>query len=65
MTFSNFRIRAPQPVRLDGCPETPIEDITLSDVSITTTSSVPLVAEHVRRLSLNRVECTAIPADEA
>lgn len=65
MTFSNFRIRAPQPIRLDGCPETPIEDITLSDVSITTTSSVPLVAEHVRRLSLNRVECTAIPADEA
>ena len=56
MTFSNFRIRAPQPIRLEGNPETWLEDLRFSEITVETSASTALTAEYVRRLTLNQVE---------
>lgn len=62
MTFSNFRIKSPEPVRLDGCPDTWIRDVTLNDFCIETTAPTPIVTSYVDRLAINRMTCIhAVP----
>jgi hypothetical protein len=56
MSFSNFRIRAPQPIRLEGNPDTWLEDLRFSEITVETSASTALTSEYVRRLTLNQVE---------
>ena len=56
MTFSNFRIRSKQPILLQGNPETPIEKIRFSEITLETPGSQAIVSEYVSRLNLNQVE---------
>ncbi|MFA6931310.1 MAG: glycosyl hydrolase family 28 protein [Lentisphaeria bacterium] len=56
MSFSNFRIRSPQPIRLEGNAETWLEDLRFSDIKVETCGHTALTSEYVRRLTLNQVE---------
>ena len=56
MTFSNFRIRAKQPIRLEGSPETWIDDIRFSEIVSETGDTQAIVANRVSRISMNQVE---------
>ncbi len=56
MTFSNIRIKAPQPIRLDGCPETYIENVRFSEIYAEISGNTPIAATYCRRLTLNQVE---------
>ena len=56
MTFSNFRIRAKQPIRLEGSRETWIDDIHFSGIVSETAGTQAIVANRVRRLIMNQVE---------
>jgi polygalacturonase len=51
VTFSNIRIRADQPCRLEGSSETTIEDIRFSEV----TCSQAIVVSKCRNISLNQI----------
>lgn len=61
MSFSNFRIRSREPIRLEGCPETWIDDIRFSEIAVESEAPQAIVAERVRRLSMNGVELRALP----
>jgi len=52
LTFSNLRIRSDQPCRLEGSPETTIEDVRFSQVRCTR----PIEISRARRISLHEVE---------
>ena len=56
MTFSNFRIKSKQPILLQGNPETPIEKIRFSEITLETPGSRSIVSEFVRKLDLNQIE---------
>ena len=56
MTFSNFRIRSKQPILLQGNPETPIEKIRFSEISLETTGTQAIRSEYVRKLDMNQIE---------
>ena len=56
MTFSNFRIRAKQPIRLEGSPETWIDDLRFSEIVSETEDTQAIVANRVSRISMNQVE---------
>ena len=56
MTFSNFRIRSKQPILLQGNPETMIEKIRFSEITLETPGSQAIRSEYVRKLDLNQIE---------
>lgn len=56
MTFSNFRIRAKQPIRLEGSPKTWIDDLRFSEIVSETEDTQAIVANRVSRISMNQVE---------
>lgn len=56
MTFSNIRIKAPEPIRLDGCVDTYIENVRFNEVYAEINNNTPIVAAFCRRLTLNQVE---------
>jgi len=56
LTFSDCRIRSGGSCRIEGSPETIIEDVRLSNISLTTTAVEPIIARHCRGLKLNDVE---------
>ena len=56
MTFSNFRIKSKQPIKLQGNPETMIEKIRFSEITLETPGSQAIVSEFVRKLDLNQIE---------
>jgi len=56
LTFSDFRIRSGGAIRIDGSPETAIEDVRLSNISLATTAAEPIIARHCRGLKLSDVE---------
>ncbi len=55
MTFTNFRIKAKDPIRLEGSTETTISDIRFNEIVCESTTSQAIVANRVTRLSLNQV----------
>ena len=56
ITFSDFRITSDNPIRLEGCPETTITDITLDNIVIQTPAPLPIVTEYVDRLTINNLK---------
>ena len=56
MTFSNFRIKSKQPILLQGNPDTMIEKIRFSEISLETPGSQAIVSQFVRKLDLNQIE---------
>jgi polygalacturonase len=56
LTFSDFRIRSGGAIRIDGSPETAIEDVRLSSISLATTAPEPIIVRHCRGLKLSDVE---------
>lgn len=54
MSFTNFRIISPNPIRFDGCQETVIRDITLNNIQIQG-ANTPIAASFVDRLSINNL----------
>ena len=56
MTFSNFRIKSKQPILLQGNPETMIEKIRFSEITLETPGSQAVRSEYVRQLDLNQIE---------
>ena len=57
--FRNIRIRAKQPISLEGNAETPLCDIQFSGISGVVEGDVPIVAKAVTRLNLDDFELTA------
>ncbi len=56
LSFSDCRIRSGGSCRIEGSPETTIEDVRLTNVSLATTAAEPIVARHCRGLKLDGVE---------
>ena len=56
MTFSNFRIKSKQPILLQGNPETMIEKIRFSEITLETPGGQAIRSEYVRKLELNQIE---------
>ncbi len=56
MTFSNIRVKAPRPIRLEGCADTYIENVRFSEVYAEINDTTAIVATFCRRLTLNQVE---------
>ncbi len=56
MTFTDFRITSASPIRLEGCPETTITDITLDNIAIQTPDPAPIVTNYVDRLTINNLK---------
>ena len=56
MTFSNFRIRSKKPIVLQGNPETMIEKIRFSEITLETPGSQAIRSDYVRKLDLNQIE---------
>lgn len=62
--FSNLRVRGGHPCLIQGSPETPFEDVSLSHVTIHATGEQALLTRHCKRLRMHDVEISHAPAPE-
>lgn len=56
--FAHFRIRSGQPIRIQGSPETPIQNIQFSDLTVDTEGPEAIVCRQARGVKFNNVELT-------
>lgn len=56
LAFSDFRIRSGDPLTFVGNPETPVENVRLSNIDIETTGEDAIACRHCRNIKLSGVE---------
>lgn len=60
LRFEHFRIKAKEPLQLEGNGATVLKDIVLNDFSGTIQSDIPLKISHVENLALNGIKITTL-----